>query len=177
MKEYITLLLFSLLLIDSTHAQKSTIAIHIYNPIGMYHKAGMKLEFRTKRMGFLVMGIKYYGSLPKYPGTQTGIAFRLYSKNDEGNKHENFLYAKAFAGHQEYFAGEGNGFLSKQAVPESNYYGPGLGWGKHFNFNHFFIDLNTGIKFAVSNPDQRIAFHITGPGSYLDLHFNLGFQF
>lgn len=171
------LLLLFFVIINSTYSQKHKTAIHIYNPIGMFQKAGAKLEYRTNTIGFLIMGIKYYGSLPKYPGTQAGLELRLYSKNEDTKKHENFFYSKFFGGHQDYSAGEGDGFTRKQEVPESDYYGLGAGWGRHFNFNHFFIDFNTGLKYTISNPKQNTAFYLTGPGSYLDLHFNLGYQF
>lgn len=167
----------SFALLGNSSAQKSTFAVHVSNPISMFRKAGLKLEYRTSRVGVLLMGTKYYGSLPKYPGEQGGVELRLYSKNEEQKTANPFLYTKVYAGHQDYFAGSGSGFTRVQDVPEGDYYGLGAGWGKHINFNPFFIDFNAGLKFTHSEVAQDIAFYITGPASYLDLQFNLGFQF
>lgn len=177
MKKSIIFIFFAFILIFGADAQKSNFAIHISNPLGMYHKAGLKLEYRTNRIGVLIMGAKYYGYFPRYPGEQGGGEIRLYAKNEDQKRYENFLYTTVLVGHLDYFAGSGEGFNYVRAVPESNYYALGAGWGRHYNYNRFFIDINAGLKFAVPDVKQEIAFYMTGPGSYIDLHINLGFQF
>ena len=177
MKKTPIILLFSFILICSAFAQENKFAVHISNPLGMFQKAGVKLEFRTDRLGILLTGTKYFGLLPKYSGEQGGGEFRLYSKNEEQKKHENFLYVKVNTGHINEFAGSGEGFTHVRAIPESVYYGIGTGWGKHFNFKHLFIDVNAGLKYVLPEVKQEQAFYITGPGSVADLHLNLGYQF
>lgn len=177
MKELITIILFSFILIGSAFTQENNFAIHISNPLGMFQKVGVKLEFRTGRVGFLLTGIKYFGTLPKYSGEQGGGEFRLYNKDEEPKKHDKFLYVKLNAGHIDNFEGSGEGFTSIKPIPESNYYAIATGIGKHFNFNHFFIDINVGLNYAVPKVKQDISFYITGPGSFLDLKLNWGFQF
>lgn len=158
-------------------SQENKFALHLYNPIGLIQKAGIKLEYRTHQMGFLLSGIQYYGSLPRYPGTQGGLECRYYLKNDNTTGHESFLQAKGFAGYQQAVAASGDGFFSRFEVPEGNYYGLGFGGGRHFSYRAFFVDLHAGLKFARSTVEQEQAFYITGPASVLDFHFNLGFQF
>lgn len=156
-------------------AQPSNFAVHIYNPLGLFQKVGAKIEFRTHKMGVLIMGIQYYGSIPKYPGTQVGLESRYYL--NPLNKNENFIYGKVFGGYQQHVNPSGEGFLRVQEVPASKYYGLGAGLGRHFNFHPFFIDINTGLKYSLSDEKQSDPFFLFGPASYLDLHFNLGFQF
>ena len=62
-------------------------------------------------------------------------------------------------------------------MPEGNYYGAGAGVGRQWRYGHFFMDLNMGFKYVASQFKQASAFYITGPGSFLDLHFNIGLQF
>lgn len=177
MKKIMIIFLFSLILVGSAFAQESNFAVHISNPLGLFQKAGAKLEFKTGRIGVLLTGTKYFGRLPKYSGEKKGAELRLYSKIKEQEKHEKFLYMKVNVGHVDYFAGSGDGFTSFNAIPESNYYGIATGLGRHLNFNQLFIDINAGFQYAVPEVKQDAAFYITGPGSFLDLHLNLGFQF
>lgn len=128
-------------------------------------------------MGFLLYGIQYYGSLPDYPGTQLGVEWRKYALAKSTKRSENFLYVKLLSGHQQQRDQYGSGFTNHFAVPEGYYYGAGLGIGKHLNFNRFFLDFNGGLKIVKSTVSQDISFFLTGPASYLDIHFNLGFQF
>ncbi len=175
-KLLIILIIFSVSLAD-IYSQERTVAFHIYNPLGLFQKAGGKIEFRTNQMGFLLGAIQYYGSLPSYPGTQFGLEWRHYSIAKPEKKSENFLYTKLIAGHQEHLDATGDGFFAVNEVPEGNYYGAGAGIGKHINYGHFFTDFNAGLKFVLSNVKQESTFYLSGPASYLDLHFNLGFQF
>ncbi len=177
MKAYSTTLFLILFLNVNLFAQKSTLAIHLYNPLGMFQKAGLKFELRQKRMGLLITGIQYYGSLPKYPGTQVGFEGRYYNKPDSLRKHYNFIYSKLFYGNQQHVDQSGDGFFNKAEVPAGRYYGAGIGVGRHFNYGHFFLDTNIGAKYTLTDVSQATAFYITGPGSYLDLHFNIGYQF
>jgi hypothetical protein len=175
-KLFVTALLFNAFL-SNIHSQVPTVAFHIYNPIGFIQKAGVKFEYRENQMGFLLCAIQYYGSAPSYPGTQLGFELRHYSIAKPESRSENFLYAKLIGGHQEHMNSQGSGFMSVGEIPAGNYYGAGVGVGKHINYGHFFIDLNGGLKYAVSTVKQESTFYISGPASYLDLHFNIGFQF
>jgi hypothetical protein len=177
MKKLAVIVLLTFIIALSGHSQEHSFALHIFNPIATFQKAGAKIEFRNDKMGFLIMGIQYYGSMPQYHGTQAGLELRNYQKQDDAQKHENFIYYKAFGGHQQFVPQSGEGFFNLAEIPEGYYYGLGAGVGRHFNYNHFFIDINAGLKYALSTVTQDKAFYITGPASILDLHFNLGFQF
>lgn len=176
MKPLLSFVFLYFLLISSAFSQESKIAVHIYNPLAFFQKAGLKLELRQKKMGVLITGIQYYGSLPKYPGTQVGIEGRYYNKLQSARVHQNFAYSKFYYGFQQAVNKSGDGFFYRAAVPAGSYYGAGVGVGRHFNYRFFFLDFNAGLKFTVSEVKQDKAFYITGPASYLDLHFNLGFQ-
>lgn len=177
MKKLIVTTVFSVIFLGHIFCKEPTIALHVYNPLGLIQKVGGKVEYRANRMGFLFGAIRYYGSIPSYPGTQFGLEWRKYSIPQPTKKAVNFFYTKLIAGHQEHLEAQGSGFLSVSEIPEGNYYGAGAGVGRHINFNHFFIDINAGLKYVASTVKQETAFYITGPASYLDLHFNFGFQF
>lgn len=153
------------------------IAVHLSNPLGMIQKAGFKLEYRPAQTGLLVFATQYYGSLPDYPGTQLGLEGRRYLMQKEGKRSELFFYWKVLGGYQRERAAYGEGFTNHAFVPAGYYYGLGGGIGTHINFNHFFIEFNGGLKAVLSTTKQDLPFYATGPGSIIDLHFNLGFQF
>jgi hypothetical protein len=177
MKKIIVTIVLITASFSNTFCQEAKVLFHIYNPIGLFQKAGAKFEFRTSQIGFLLCAIRYYGNAPSYPGTQLGFELRHYAVSKPESRSENFLYAKFIGGHQEHMNSQGSGFMSVGEIPAGNYYGAGVGVGKHINYGHFFIDLNGGVKYAVSDVKQESTFYISGPASYLDLHFNLGFQF
>jgi len=177
MRKLLAIICITLFITGQVISQDSKIALHIYNPTNLFQKAGAKVEYRSDQMGFLVGAIQYYGSIPSYPGTQLGLEVRHYALSDLNMKKEKFIYARVLAGHQEHMNAKGDGFLSVSEVPEGNYYGAGAGIGRHFNYGHFFIDINAGLKYVYLDVKQEVAFYITGPASYLDLHFNVGFQF
>lgn len=177
MKKLVLILILFAISLESAYSQESKVAFHIYNPIGLYQKAGGKFEYRANQMGLLLCAIQYYGSSPSYPGTQLGLEWRRYSAPKVESKGENFFYTKFIAGHQNHMNSQGSGFFSVGDIPAGNYYGAGVGVGRHINYGHFFIDLNGGLKFSLSTVKQESAFYLSGPASYLDLHFNIGFQF
>lgn len=177
-KLLITLLLVSVALGTlSSQTPPPTIAFHFCNPIALYQKVGAKIEYRTNQMGFLISAIQYYGTSPAYPGTQLALEWRKYAPFESERRSENFFYAKLIGGYQQHLNGSGASFLAVTEVPEGNYFGAGAGVGKHLNFNHFFLDLNAGLKAIASSVKQESAFYISGPASFLDLHLNIGYQF
>lgn len=171
-----TTILFSIL-VSNAFAQEKKFTVQLSNPAGMIQKAGVKLEYRAKNVGFLLATIQYYGFLPRYPGTQIGLEARKYIKPKVKKEYENFIYVKFIAGHQNYFSGSGSGFTRLKEVPEGDYAGGGGGVGRRFNFGRLFIDLNTGLKYVVSEVKQDLAFYITGPASFIDFHVHIGIQF
>ena len=176
LKNFILTLLL-LILVNNVSAQDNKFAIYLSNPIGMFHKAGGKLEYRGKKTGILVGAIQYYGAYPKFPGTQLSLEGRNYLAQKTPKEYENFIYLKVIAGHQNYYAGSGSGFTRRNEVPEGDYAGFGGGIGRHYNLKQFFFDFNTGLKYTVSEVKQTTAFYITGPASFLDFHVHFGVQF
>ena len=177
MKKFALALLFSPLFLVNAYSQEPSFALHLYNPIDLFQKAGVKVEYRTHQMGFLIGAIQYYGTVPSYPGTQLGLEWRHYSIPVPEKKRENFFYARMLVGHQDHLAAQSSGFMSVNEIPQGDYYGAGAGVGRHYRFNHLFLDLNAGLKIVASTVKQESAFYLSGPASYLDLHFNCGFQF
>lgn len=162
----------------SLFGQDYKVGIHMYNPLAYFQKTGFKVEYRYKTLGVLLGGIQYYGTTPRYPGSQGSLEGRYYWKNPNsavGN--EKFLQAKLFIGNQKFSPALGDGFFRTQEVPAGKYYGLGLGMGKHRSFGHFFLDVHAGLKVTISEVPQDRVFYTTGPASVLDLHFNIGFQF
>jgi hypothetical protein len=175
MKKTHSIIIVVFLLFNTVLAQNSKFAIHVFNPLALFQKAGLKLEYRTNKIGFLVSGIQYYGNWPRYPGTQAAFETRFY-KDAVANK-EDYLFGKIIGGFQQAVDASGDGFLRRQEVEAGNYYGLGMGVGRRLNFNHFFFDMHGGLKYTLSDVKQQNAFYITGPGSILDVHFMIGLQF
>ncbi len=176
MKKLILVAFLFTIFVGVVYCQASKYALHVTNPIGFIQKAGVKFEYRTPQTGWLLALTQYYGTIPDYPGTQLGIEWRHYALS-ESKRGENFLYAKLIAGHQQFRAQYGDGFFNHFEVPESYYGGLGAGVGRKISFNHFFIDLNIGLKASLSTITQDNIFYIVGPASFLDLHANIGYQF
>jgi len=171
-------LFLSFIVIGHLFSQNPTYAIHLSNPIGFLNKVGAKFELKTNRMGFLLCANNYFDIIvPHYPGVQLGLEWRAYSANDSNKKNDTFYYTKLIGGHQNFRHQSGDGFTNIREVPEGYYYGLGVGVGKQYNFNHYFIELNGGLKGVLSTVNQEPAFYITGPASFLDLHLNFGYQF
>ena len=164
--------------IVSVAKQRSTFAVHLSNPLGYFNKAGIKLEYQRNRFGFLLGAAKYFDIIvPHYPGSQFMAEGRLYQKLDSNQKSRNFFYSKVLAGHLRYRPFTGSGFTAIQEVPESDYWGFGVGVGKKVAIKNFFFEINTGAKIVFPSVAQKLAFYVTGPGSIIDLHFNFGLQF
>lgn len=177
MKSLFSSLIFTVFLTSTTFAQPAHFAIHISNPLSMFYKAGIKLEYRFMQVGVLATGIQHYARrFPQYPGSQLGLELRYYFPNSE-KTHEWYVYGKGYAGYQQHKNSYNGEVFDFKEVPSGNYYGFGAGAGRHFNFNNFFLDLNLGVKYTDSEVKQRDAFYIVGPACLLDFHFNLGFQF
>jgi len=175
MKNALLSLLLVILFLNLSWAQKHSFSIHLSNPIALFQKAGIKLEYKTSKIGLLLAGTQYYGNLPRYPGTQLGVETRFYRNATE--KREDYIYGKILGGYQQAVAASGDGFFRREKVDAGNYYGAGIGLGRRYHFNHLFLDLQGGLKYTQSDVPQADAFYITGPGSFLDLHLNFGFQF
>lgn len=170
--------LLSIFFLSFSFGQKTNVAIHISNPLGAFNKLGCKIELRSNRMGFLLTATRYFDiAIPHYPGTQLGTEWRYYSAKDTLSKKENFFYSKLIVGHQEDRARSGDGFTSTNIVPEGYYGGIGIGIGRRYNFKQFFLEVNGGLKGVFSSVKQELPFYLTGPGAFIDLHFNFGFQF
>jgi hypothetical protein len=163
-------------MICTIQAQSNKAAIHLSNPLVLLAKAGLKVEYRTDKTGYLLMGKLYYGGLPRYPGEKVEAIVRNYW-NLEGSRHENFFYGKLVAGHLQNYDGSGSGFTRIQNVPESNYYGVGVGVGRHYNFDRYFFEVIAGLKYVKPDVSQEAPFYISGPGSVIDLNFTVGIQF
>jgi len=176
MKKRITIFFLFTFIVASSYAENPRYALHLSNPLGMVQKVGAKLEFRQNQTGLLFFVNQYYGNLPDYPGTQLGMEGRLYLIPALNKRSEFFFYGKLLGGYQQEREAYGDSFFAHAYVPGGMYYGLGGGIGKHINFNHFFIEFNGGLKGILSTAKQELPFYLAGPGSIIDLHFNLGFQ-
>lgn len=177
MKKLVSLLLLFFLFSSSVTSHNPRFALHVRNPLTVFQKTTVKMEFSSLQSGILLFATQYYGSMPDYPGTQVGIEGRHFLVPDERKRSTFFFYGKALGGYQQERAAYGEGFLSHDYVPSGFYSGLGGGVGTHINIHHFFIEFNGGLKGILSTSAQELPFYITGPGSVLELHFNLGYQF
>lgn len=142
-------------------------AVHFTSPIGLLNKAGIKLEVRGGNTSVL-LGATHYHAF--FPGEQFSIEGRKYLNWDGGKRGQFYGYVKGIGGHE-------NG--DDEHAHATDYFGGGIGLGKHINFRHFFIDLNGGLKYVGAVYPHAIGddtFYFTGPGAVLDIHFNFGFQ-
>ena len=158
-------------------------ALHISNPLGMLTKIGIKAEYRLNlHHAFLGSYTNYSGF---FPGYQVAIEYRVYYETRR--KADNLIYGKLGGGFADYKSknsykditifGDGRTY---DAAP-GNYFFPGAGVGRHFNFDWFFMEVNCGLKFAIVTKPPEVynehIFYLTGPGAIPDINFHFGIQF
>ena len=190
MKRKLSLSLFILLSVLSCKVQGQYLdprfGIYFTSPIGVLSKAGVQGEYRVNLQNALLLSYTQYWGF--FPGSQGAFQYRMYftDRRKESNS-ENFIYAKVGVGYAGYISrvdykqmsifGDGR---NTDAAPGTYLFGGG-GVGRHINFDWFFIEINTGLKFAqVINPPtvyNEHLFFLSGPGSYVDLNFHFGVQF
>jgi hypothetical protein len=171
------LIIISLCTAQMLHAQNidRSLAFHFSNPLGIASKFRIKAEYRLDvQNAFLVSYTKYWGN---FPGYGAGAEYRSYWQTL--TDHENYVYVKGGLGNVRY---RPFSVIKDESFyyPPGNYFYGGAGIGRHWNFNHFFIDCNLGAKFtgvtASEGNYNEVLFYLTGPGSVLDLNFHLGYQ-
>ena len=154
--------------------------VMITNPLSAASKIGGLLEVRGNLS-------EINAAVTNYMGVYQGMAYRLeYQKYIRTiYRNEYFWYIRALGGRATYHAASVPfGDNSKEVLGEYQYYGAGGGFGRRWNFNHFFITMNAGLKITLlpidmtdEARDRFRLFYVTGPGSILDLNFRLGYQF
>ena len=194
MRKIIPILLLAIFVHQSAHAwvdqygkRHYRIALNLTNPVGLISKGGAALEQRSGRNSQLVSYTKYWGV---YAGTQYGYELQHflipgYRSRFYGKPREFFLYVKGFVGDASYDSKKLAviGDNSKIFIGPNAYAGVVGGFGKRYNYNHFFISWKLGLKYSllIDNPpteDKNLyrLFFATGPGSIVDLNFHFGIQ-
>lgn len=167
--------------VDNFGRRHYFIALRASNPLGMMSKVGGGLEFRMRSVSFMPTYYTYYGA---YPSTLIGIEYNIFLRTR--TKHEYYFYAKAEGGNTSYdrskltyFNYSGNDL----SIKSNSCAGGGVGFGKRFNFNVFFLAVSGGFKYLAFNPplntnDQNLyrLFYLTGPGAIVDVHLQFGLQ-
>jgi hypothetical protein len=157
------------------------IALHVNTPTGLMTKYGGGLEYRYGGSSILYSYDKYMGA---YPGFQTGMEWQIYLRTHK--KHQSYIYIKGVLGDAGYDGSKITlfGYGTDIKIADYAYVGGGVGYGRRWNFNIFFITFSTGLKYCALDPsmtpDERnmyTLFYYTGPGSYIDAHFQFGIQF
>jgi hypothetical protein len=144
----------------------------------MLNKVGIKVEYQSGRLGFLLGAARYFDLIvPHYPGNQFTAEFRYYHSPDSSGKYPGFIYTRFVGGNLEHRPSTGEGFFLIQEVKKAMYLGFGIGVGKRFTRGNYFAEFNGGIKAVFPDSAQKTAFYVTGPGAFLDLHLNLGYRF
>jgi hypothetical protein len=161
-------------------------AIYLPNPLGLFSKADIKVEYRLNLQNALLLSYTQYWGF--FPGYQGALEYRMYfTDRSRRSSSENFIYGKAGLGFADYASDNGYPKISIFGDGRTNYNAPGTyvfgggGVGRHFNFDWFFLDLNAGLKFAELTTPPAVynehLFYLTGPGSYVDINFHFGIQF
>ncbi len=156
-------------------------SVQITNPLSAMSKAGGVLEYRQNLSSINIALTDYIGA---YQGLQYRAEYQKYIKTMYRNEY--FWYIRALGGSALYVSQQLQTFGDKSNVKVGpvDYYGAGFGVGRRWNFKHFMISLNAGLKFTMlpndmsdENKDLFRVFYATGPGSVLDLNFRFGYQF
>ncbi len=152
-------------------------SVHATNPLSLLSKAGVQLQYRLSSKHSVVAGYRHYYGF--FPGNQISIAYHRYFALNADD--EFFVYGRGGAGDagyipKPYYAGAEDPYISPD-----KYLFVGGGVGRRYNFGHFFIEVNAGLKLAglVENKEgyNKNLFYATGPGSFLDCGLHLGLQF
>ncbi len=154
-------------------------AIHFTNPLGLGSKGGIYGQYRLNQQNSFLLGYKWYWGF--FPGYQATTEYHRYFWS--WDKSEAFYYVKAGIGQagynpKPYFSGWDDPYKS----PDGYIFG-GAGAGKRYNFGHFFMEFNVGLKFTQLQQKRPTVdynynlFHSLGPGSFVDINFHLGYQF
>jgi hypothetical protein len=166
---------------DPIKGKSHPVSIQITNPLSAASKIGGVFEIRYLNSSFNV-GFTTYNSA--YKGKQFKFEYEKYIRTWRRNEY--FWYIKALGGDATYESDKLNFLGDKSGVTfgPAKYYGGGAGMGRRFNFNHFCVIVNAGVKYVALpedlTGDQRTYFRVfyaTGPGSVFDLNFRLGYQF
>lgn len=183
------LILLITLTCQAAHAQKIhyryrvryKLAPHITNPLSAMSKIGTGLEIRTGNLSYLPSYTKYIGV---YPGYQYGMEFQYYFRTRKINQW--YMYVKGVMGESGYDGAKLNmfGYRTDLKFDSAAYAGGGIGMGRRFNINLFFIAVSWGgVKYCaldISEADIKrmyTLFYYAGPGSYVDAHIQFGVQF
>ncbi len=153
------------------------LSVHLSNPLGLVTKGGVKLQYRANNgHSFLAGYRKYWGF---FPGFQGAVEYHRYFRT--WRRSEGFLYGRVGMGEsgytpKPYFSGWETPYNSPMS------YGfAGAGGGRRYNFGHFFIEANVGLKYAWLLDDikgyNENLFYSLGPASLIDCSFHFGFQF
>lgn len=156
------------------------LAIHLSNPLSYASKFGVKLQYRLNIRHSVLVGYRSYYNF--FPGYQGSIEYHGYYRSWE--RSEAFFYGKFGVGNSSYSPKSYyTGWDAKYAAP-AGYGFLGAGLGKRWNFGHFFIEGNVGLKYTEllepaepENPINRNLFYTTGPGSLVDCGVTFGLQF
>lgn len=181
-KTYILSIILSLICAAYSHQISAQylaprLSIHLSNPLSLLSKAGVKAQYRVNQENSFLMGYRWYWGF--FPGYQASAEYHHYFRSFE--KSEAFFYGKLGFGNATY---EPKPYFSGW---ETKYNNPGgyafaaAGLGKRYNFGPFFIEGNAGLRFSqlVEKTENynRNLFYTTGPGSFMDVSLNFGFQF
>jgi hypothetical protein len=173
---------------DPTGRKHYKIALHVTNPLGAASKIGGGLEFRKNNNATILTYKMFYGA---FKGKQYGIELEHFFNNKR--PHQYFIYVKGIVGDTTRFVNTALspfGHTQKIEVGPETYIGAGLGVGRRYNFNSFFVDWQLGLKYCILSGDMDVydseyekarqsmfrLFRFTGPGSIIDAHLTLGIQ-
>jgi hypothetical protein len=153
--------------------------IHFTSPLSLFSKAGVMVEYKVGVQRSIMFGYtNYWGYFPGYQGY---AVFRQYLNTWRHSRHENFLYVKGGVGHADYKPADWLVESGQTFKAPGDYFFGGAGFGRHFNFGHFFMESVVGLKYtgvpdAIDDYNERI-FYVTGPGAIVEASFNFGVQF
>ncbi len=166
---------------DPIKGKPYNFSVQMTNPLSVLSKVGLVLEFRG---GQESLNLGLTNNMYAYKGVQYKMEYQHYIRTIYRNEY--FWYIKGIGGNAEYIADKLGTFgdKSKRNAGPADYYGGGAGFGRRFNFNHWFISMNGGLKYVFlpenfrdENKELFRVFYATGPGSIIDLNFRFGYQF
>jgi hypothetical protein len=159
-------------------------ALTLNSPLSSTFKLGGGVEKRFRSVSYMASYWKYKGGV--YPGDQENLEIRYYLprwKSFQPN-FEWFLYARLVAGVAGYDGTKLKmfGYDHDIVLPPYLYGGGGMGFGRRYHFDYFFLGWKAGVKYVVidgleeENKNLFRLFYTTGPGSIVDVNFQFGLQ-
>lgn len=167
--------------------RKYVLSVTLTNPATAMIKMGGGIEYHKYWKSYQVLYTMYMGA---YYGKQVEAEWRKYTKYEREHKrndwrYRDFLYIREVTGRISYDGNKFSPLNQKEDVQvgERDYIGIGLGYGRKYTYNNFFVTVKGGLKGTVflnliDNDKQSFRqAYVIGPANIIEFNVQMGLTF